>query len=387
MFRRSYVPTILSGLALAIALAGWLGNSPHSVAATTLVGSIGPQAATGAGFTYQGYLARSGAPINGAGQCDMRFSLWDATSGGSQVGNLQTVSAVDFANGAFTVTLNDTGQFGPDAFSGAARWLQAELACPSGSATFSTVGRQAITSVPYATYSQSTGALQGRPLASFQPSLGQVLAWNGSTWLPATLAPSFRYQRTVLASPHATPAESGAALLTALAGIADASAAKPYLLKIESGVYDLGASTLQMKSYVDIEGSGQAVTILTGQGGPEDGKAVVQGANYTELRQLTIQMSVGDVPFTAAIRNISASPRLTDVTVRVNASTGTANRVYGIHNSNGSAPLMRNITVFMRGGRQIYGMYNFTDSSPTIIGSSFDVGDGYLGQTIYNLTR
>jgi hypothetical protein len=372
----------LSALALAIALAGLFDNGAQPAAATTLVGSIGPQAAMGAGFTYQGYLARNGAPINGAGQCDMRFSLWDAASGGAQIGSLQTLGAVDFANGAFTVMLNDTGQFGANAFSGAARWLQVELACPSGSGTFSTVGRQAITSVPYASYSQSTGALQGRSISAAAPVSGQVLRWDGSAW-----APTSTYTRTVLVSPLATPAQSGAALLAALAAIVDASATTPYLLKIEPGVYDLGASTLQMKPYVDIEGSGQAVTILTGQGGPEDGKAVVFGANNTELRQLSVRMSVGDVPYTAAIRNISASPRLTDVIIRVNASTGAANRVYGIHNSSGSAPLMRNVTVFMRGGYQIYGLYNFTDSSPTIISSSFDVGDGYFGQTIYNLTR
>ena len=64
------------------------------------------------------------------------------------------------------------------------------------------------------------------------------------------------YKRTVVVSPVGTSAENGQALLNALAGIT-ASAADPYLLKLEPGVYDLGASPLTMKQYVDVEGSGE----------------------------------------------------------------------------------------------------------------------------------
>ncbi len=53
------------------------------------------------------------------------------------------------------------------------------------------------------------------------------------------------------------PAASGTALLNALSGITGASEANPYLLKVEPGVYDLGTGTLRMKSFVDIEGSGE----------------------------------------------------------------------------------------------------------------------------------
>ena len=38
----------------------------------------------GAAFTYQGRLDRDGQPFTGT--CDFQFGLWDAASGGSQIG-------------------------------------------------------------------------------------------------------------------------------------------------------------------------------------------------------------------------------------------------------------------------------------------------------------
>ena len=96
--------------------------------------------------------------------------------------------------------------------------------------------------------------------------------------------------RTVIASP--VPGDSlasGTALLSALAGIADASAANPYLLKIEPGVYDLGTSSLLMKQYVDIEGSGEGVTKITAHGPSFATSGTVVGASDTELRFLTVE--------------------------------------------------------------------------------------------------
>lgn len=52
----------------------------------------------------------------------------------------------------------------------------------------------------------TTTGLQGRPLAATAPSLNQVLQWNGSTWLPATVAAgggaSVTISDTAPASPH-----------------------------------------------------------------------------------------------------------------------------------------------------------------------------------------
>ena len=63
------------------------------------------------------------------------------------------------------------------------------------------------------------------------------------------------YARTVVVT-KGDSAASGNALKVAVAGITSAAADRRYLLKVEPGLYDLGISKLQMKAFVDIEGSG-----------------------------------------------------------------------------------------------------------------------------------
>ena len=79
------------------------------------------------------------------------------------------------------------------------------------------------------------------------------------------------YERTVIVSPVGTNAQNGQALLNALASIKDASASKPYLLYIEPETYELGNRTLQMKQWVDLEGSGELNTIITSTVSSDDG--------------------------------------------------------------------------------------------------------------------
>lgn len=100
----------------------------------------------------------------------------------------------------------------------------------------------------------------------------------------------------VYIGPVGTQTENGTALLNALNGITDASAAKPYLLKIEPGKYDLGNNGLTMQQYVDIEGSGQNTTTITSthSGSVINAtSATVIGANHAEIRFLTIENSGG----------------------------------------------------------------------------------------------
>jgi len=58
----------------------------------------------------------------------------------------------------------------------------------------------------------------------------------------------------------------------ALNAITDASESNPYLVKIMPGVYDVSTSVI-MKSYVDIEGSGENVTKITATGIVSDNTA------------------------------------------------------------------------------------------------------------------
>ncbi|MEE4273541.1 MAG: hypothetical protein V2I67_17840, partial [Thermoanaerobaculales bacterium] len=63
-----------------------------------------PKAALGTAFTYQGELQESGTPVTGSG--DFQFSLWDAASGGAQIGATVPVNSVAVADGRFTTSLD-----------------------------------------------------------------------------------------------------------------------------------------------------------------------------------------------------------------------------------------------------------------------------------------
>jgi len=116
----------------------------------------------GTGFTYQGQLRSSDSPYSGA--CDFKFALWDALSGGLQVGSTLTKPNVSLAEGLFTVALD----FGSGRFQGDARWLEVSVRCPAGSGTYTLLSpRQALTAapaalslaLPFSAIGSSTGAL------------------------------------------------------------------------------------------------------------------------------------------------------------------------------------------------------------------------------------
>src|SRR5574337_461969 len=95
-------------------------------------------------FTYLGQLDASGAPANGT--FDIRFGLFAAAAGGSQIGTSQTKSAVVVSEGIFTVQLD----FGVNAFPGADRFLEIGVR-PASTGEFTTLApRQQISSTPYA---------------------------------------------------------------------------------------------------------------------------------------------------------------------------------------------------------------------------------------------
>ena len=102
-------------------------------------------------FTYQGSLNTAGTPASG--NHDFEFLLFDALSGGNQVGTTIALNNVAVANGVFSVKLNFGNQF----ISGASRFLEIRVR-PSGQAGMTILSpRQLIGSSPYAI--KSLGAL------------------------------------------------------------------------------------------------------------------------------------------------------------------------------------------------------------------------------------
>lgn len=114
-----------------------------------LLSPIASAAPLGRSFTYQGELSQSGTPVDGI--VNLRFSLWDAASGGTQIGASQIASGIVATKGLFAAEVNAADEFGPQAFNGEARWLQIEVCSDAGCSSTTVLGaRQAITGAPYA---------------------------------------------------------------------------------------------------------------------------------------------------------------------------------------------------------------------------------------------
>jgi hypothetical protein len=120
-----------------------------------LIAAAGTAKAQGPGsaFTYQGELKQGTTVVSGT--ADLRFRLYDAATGGNQIGLEQSVLAASMSDGRFTVNLD----FGAPAFAGAARFLEIDVRVPAGSGAYTTLTpRQALRPAPYAMY-----ALSGNP--------------------------------------------------------------------------------------------------------------------------------------------------------------------------------------------------------------------------------
>lgn len=103
------------------------------------------------GFTYQGELHSSGTPFEGS--ADVRFTLWTAESGGSQIGAALQALGVNIAGGRFSVLLNSGDEFGAGAFNGQRRWIEISVRTPDGGGTYQVLSpRQEINVAPYAAY-------------------------------------------------------------------------------------------------------------------------------------------------------------------------------------------------------------------------------------------
>lgn len=105
-------------------------------------------------FTYQGQLKENGEPVTSTVQ--MRFTLWNALAGGSQLGSAFTpAGGVDVVDGIFTTEI-DSATFGTNAFTGDPRWLQIEI-YKAGVGYVALTPRHPITPAPYALYAAESG--------------------------------------------------------------------------------------------------------------------------------------------------------------------------------------------------------------------------------------
>ncbi|GAB4553614.1 MAG: hypothetical protein Tsb0013_16070 [Phycisphaerales bacterium] len=135
--RRSPIRT--AAYAMVLLLAGLASHDAHAEPQTSA-------------FTYQGLLESGGVPVTDF--VDIRFTLWDAETGGTQFGTLD-VASIQPEDGVFSVDLD----FGTNPFStNEARWLQIEVS-PAEMNMYDNLGRVALRAT---TYSLSTRGIEVR---------------------------------------------------------------------------------------------------------------------------------------------------------------------------------------------------------------------------------
>jgi trimeric autotransporter adhesin len=113
----------------------------------------------GAAFTYQGRLTDTGNPATGT--YDLQLALFDAASGGGQVGPTLTRDDLVVTNGLFTATVD----FGA-VFAGSKRWLEIRVRPGASTGAYTTLaGRQELTPSPNAAFASSVpwAGVAGKP--------------------------------------------------------------------------------------------------------------------------------------------------------------------------------------------------------------------------------
>lgn len=171
---------------------------------------------------------------------------------------------------------------------------------------------------------------------------------------------------TVRAEPG-DPIGNGAALLAAMAKLTDAGPTKPYLLRLEPGLYDLGSGSLPMRPYVDVEGSGMETTTVTAAGKASLSGGTVLGADHSELRSLSVENRGGPNLDAIAIWNKDASPRLTNL--RATAFGIPPGFSFAVFNDNAS-PSLSHVALTALRGYASSGLVNLNGSGTRVEAST-----------------
>jgi hypothetical protein len=156
-------------------------------------------------------------------------------------------------------------------------------------------------------------------------------------------------------------------LSQALASIVDASVSNPYVVRIAPGVYT-ETSPVALKTYVDVEGSGQGVTAITcecASGSYDASSATVSAGDIVaEIRHLTINNTGGDTVSIGVHTEDVVDGSVSMMNVTATGTGGTTSN-YGVRNYS-SSPSMMNVTATATGGTFSYSVYNYS-SSPSMM--------------------
>ena len=355
-------------------------------------------------FAYQCMLWDNGAAASGS--YDLRFILYDAEAGGSQVGAFVFVDDLAVIEGRVTAQLD----FG-DVFDGRSLWLEVSVRDGASSGSYTVLSpRQQLTAVPYARHASTaesaataamagdTGTLDGHDgayyrawanlsgvpaglddgdddtLAELSCDPGQIARWNGAGW-GCTSDSDSPYTRTLVVGPVGTATENGTALRNAIGAITSPSSqADAVLLSLEPGVYDLDDTGVQIPDWVTIAGAGESSTLVTAACcGVSPNKATLYVGSDVGLRNLAVRNTcAGASVFSVAVYAAGDRVRIEGTLLE---ATGAAFENYGVI-INGSNLRMINATVKAENATSVNtGVASLGDSAD-IFGVNIDVGAG-----------
>lgn len=132
------------------------------------------------------------------------------------------------------------------------------------------------------------------------------------------------------------------------------SASNACLVKIMPGVYGVGGNSLQMQEYVDVEGSGENTTRISGC----NSSGVVRGASNAEMRFFSAVSECSGR--SVAVYNQNTSPKMTNITAIATSGSSSEDSI-GVASVSAS-PIMTNVTVSASGGNYAFGIHNDTGS-------------------------
>ncbi|HEX2909374.1 MAG TPA: hypothetical protein VH186_01105 [Chloroflexia bacterium] len=217
------------------------------------------------------------------------------------------------------------------------------------------------------TASSATLKLGGRPI---DPN--QILLANGTQVCVdgGKKVNLISMSRTIIVSPNGTPTENGTALLTAMTTISNSnpSVDNPWLLKLEPGNYDLGAGSLTLLPYVDLEGSGDNNTVISST---IASPGTLQAASHSETRFVQIINSGSTTGTGVYVPAGSTDVRFTHVTVISNSAIGNHYGILTADNSSSSGPVtVQESTISASGGSNSFSIYTGSKTTTTVQNST-----------------
>lgn len=342
----------------------WFGCAAIGTILTATPPASRAQAPLGTAFSYQGQLKAGGSPVDGPH--DFLFRLYDASTGGTQIGVTQCADNVSVTGGLFTVTLDFGGQF-----SGDERFLEIEVRADAGLGCGSLAGfvalapRQPLTAVPYALYAFGGPGGAG---GFWSPSGSHIFNTNAGRVGIGTDAPEAPLHvfggsaGTVTAHPNSSAAfeRGGANYLSILSP----SASERGLLFGDPGSFVNGGIIYNSGSVPNgfqfRTATNTTRMVITEPGNVGMGTT----APDSSTRLHAVSASTGVV---SAVRGETASPLGTGVVGTATSSTGLAVGVTGSTSSSGGVGVMGSTNVasgecfgvwginLSTGGRGVYG--------------------------------